>query len=123
MKDKVKRTAQPSVGTEAERDAARADLVRAGDKVTPAGVALYVAFNRMKIGHYGLKTNLLQYLGDAQDELKLSDQTVQRLRNLIAGKSGATGGKKRKSAPTTDSPVPMARLTPVGEVLLHSTPP
>ena len=124
------RTAQASVGTEAEVEAARAELVRDGEPVTVASIAVNVVFDRLKGGYYGSdEPDLHRVLnGRATDELKeagtpLTKQTRQRITQKIDGKSGATVGKKRKSAPTTDSPVQMARLTPAGEVLLHSTPP
>ena len=130
MTEKVPRTAQASVGTEAEREAARAELVRVGGAVTDSGITVEVVFSRLKGGFYGSDDHRLHaVLNDrATNELKeagtpLTKQTKQRITQKIDGKSGATGGKKRKSAPTTDPPVQMARLTPAGEVLLHFTPP
>ena len=130
MKEKVPRTAQASVGTEAELEAARAELVRDGEAVTLAAKVVNVVFHRLKGGFYGSDDHRLHaVLNDrATNELKeagtpLTKQTKQRITQKIDGKSGATGGKKRKSAPTTDPPVQMARLTPAGEVLLHFTPP
>ena len=131
MTDKVERRhAQPSVGTEAEREAARAELVRVRGAVTDSGITVEVVFSRLKGGFYGSDDHRLhRVLNDtAMNALKqagtpLYKNTRQRIHEKIDGKSGATGGKKRKSAPTTDPPVQMARLTPAGEVLLHSTPP
>jgi hypothetical protein len=130
MTEKVPRTAQASVGTEAEREAARAELVRVREAVTDSGITVEVVFSRLKGGFYGSDDHRLhRVLNDtAMNELKkagtpLTKQTKTRIKQKIDGKSSATVGKERKSAPTTDSPVQMARLTPASEVLLHSTPP
>ena len=81
-----------------------------------------VVFKRIKGGYYGSDEPSLLHVLNRTATVKLIEagtpltgQTVQRIRQKIAGKSGATGGKNPKSAPTTDSPVPMARLTPAGE--------